>query len=293
MGGRGGGGWGAGGERGGGESKTGALRGRRGTGHGPVHWTANFDEIQDFENDIRAHFGGNGFLSNEDWLAEDRSDPLGAPKAGLSDALDALAAYVGSLDEFARSPHRGPDGAMTEAALRGRATFESLQCRTCHAGERLTDSGSVVGRLHDVGTIAASSGQRRGEPLAGFDTPTLRGLFDGAPYFHDGSAATLDQVLLRPGHGDAHALSDADRGDLVVFLSSIDNDEFGYAEPSEPTDAGCDVDAGGCTEPPPDGEGCGCTVPGQGAGPAWAWGGLAGLLGFFVRRRRRGDRFRS
>ncbi len=280
-------------DRGEGVRNTIDLRGRRGTGHGPVHWTANFDEIQDFENDIRAHFGGNGFLSNEDWLADDRSDPLGAPKAGLSDALDALAAYVGSLDEFARSPHRTPDGAMTEAALRGRATFESLQCRTCHAGERLTDSGSVGARLHEVGTLSAASGQRRGGPLAGFDTPTLRGLFDGAPYFHDGSAATLDEVLLRPGHGDAHALSDAERGDLVAFLLSIDNDDFGYPEPMEPVDAGCDVDAGGCVEPPADSAGCGCAVP-SGEGPAgWGWGVGLGLLGFWVRRRRHRDPFRS
>ena len=34
------------------------LRGRAGTGHGNLHWTANFDEVQDFENDIRNAFGG-------------------------------------------------------------------------------------------------------------------------------------------------------------------------------------------------------------------------------------------
>ena len=39
------------------------LRGRAGTAHGNVHWTANFDEIQDFEHDIRGPFGGDGFLN--------------------------------------------------------------------------------------------------------------------------------------------------------------------------------------------------------------------------------------
>ena len=36
--------------------------GRAGTGQGNVHWTANFDEIQDFEHDMRGPFGGTGFL---------------------------------------------------------------------------------------------------------------------------------------------------------------------------------------------------------------------------------------
>ncbi|MGB1191637.1 MAG: LamG-like jellyroll fold domain-containing protein, partial [Pseudomonadales bacterium] len=41
------------------------LRGRAGLGHGHLHWTANFDEIQDFENEARSAFGGTGFLSDE------------------------------------------------------------------------------------------------------------------------------------------------------------------------------------------------------------------------------------
>src|SRR5690606_13735324 len=60
-----------------------SLLGRAGMGHGLVHWTANFDEIQDFENDIRHFAGGTGFLSDADFAAT--ADPLGAPKAGLSE----------------------------------------------------------------------------------------------------------------------------------------------------------------------------------------------------------------
>ena len=56
--------------------------------HGNVHWTANFDEIQDFENDIRGRFGGRGFLSDGEFAVT--SDPLGSPKAGLSEDLDIL-----------------------------------------------------------------------------------------------------------------------------------------------------------------------------------------------------------
>ena len=63
------------------------LLGRAGTGHGNVHWTANFDEIQDFENDIRAFFSGDGFMENAIFNSSTVSNPLGHPKAGLSPSL--------------------------------------------------------------------------------------------------------------------------------------------------------------------------------------------------------------
>lgn len=218
------------------------LRGRAGTAHGPVHWTGNFDEIQDFENDIRLHFGGSGLMSDEEFEAT--RDPLGESKAGRSEALDALASFVATLDRFPRSPHRQPDGSMSEDALAGRAIFESLGCLGCHAGERLTDSR--LGVLHDVGTITSTSGQRAGAPLEGLDTPTLRGLWASAPYLHDGSAATLEDVLRSPEHGDAASLSDEDLRLLVAFLLELDDDVLGYAAPEPPPPAA----------PPP--AGCGC-----------------------------------
>ena len=106
--------------RGEGFRNTTTLRGRAGTGHGNVHWTANFDEIQDFENDIRGAFGGSGLLSNADFNAT--ATTLGPAKAGLSADLDALASYVTSLtrQSLPRSPFRAADGSMTPEALRGR-----------------------------------------------------------------------------------------------------------------------------------------------------------------------------
>ncbi|HSH93868.1 MAG TPA: Ig-like domain-containing protein, partial [Roseimicrobium sp.] len=176
--------------RGEGLRNTATLRGRSGTGHGNVHWSANFDEIQDFEHDIRNAFGGAGFLSNTQFASA--NTPLGAPKAGLNADLDALAAYVASLTETTtpRSPYRQSDGALTTNALAGAAVFASLQCNACHAGPSMTDT-----LLHNVGTLRASSGQRLGLPLPGIETPTLRGLWETAPYLHDGSAATLEQVF--------------------------------------------------------------------------------------------------
>jgi len=181
--------------RGEGLRNTTSLRGRGGVAHGNVHWTANFDEIQDFENDVRGAFGGQGFLTDPDFAAT--SDPLGIPKSGLSADLDALAAYVTSLgaESLPRSPHRAADGSMTAEGVTGRGVFQSLSCFTCHGGPSFTESapGSFV--LRDVGTLRTTSGQRIGGPLPGIDTPTLLGAWATTPYFHDGSAEALEDVF--------------------------------------------------------------------------------------------------
>lgn len=254
-------------DRGEGLRNTIALTGRGGTLHGPVHWTANFDEIQDFENDIRLHFGGGGLMKDADFDADAHSDPLGDPKAGLSQPLDALAAYVSSLNTFPRSPHRDPGGSMTADALEGRELFAQSGCGTCHSGRELTDSPQRV--LHDVGTIGPASGSRIGGALTGLDTPTLRGLWASAPYLHDGSAATLDAVLENPAHGAGSRLSPAQRAKVVQFLLQLENDDV-------------DLDADGQLRA---GGGCGCRVGAAPLGPAEWWLGLL-LLAFFVARRR-------
>ncbi len=185
--------------RGEGLRNTTSLLGKAGTGQGNVHWTGNFDEIHDFENDIRLFFGGTGFLTDQDFQAT--ASTLGANKAGLDPDLDALAAYVTSLgqDSLKRSPHRGADGSLTESGSRGEQLFTQLNCASCHSGSQFTDSSIGSATLHDVGSISDHSGQRMGQTLPGMDTPTLLGAWDNAPYFHDGSAAVLADVFSRAG----------------------------------------------------------------------------------------------
>jgi len=185
--------------RGEGLRNTTTLQGRGGTAHGNVHWSANFDEIQDFENDIRGAFGGSGFLSDTDFAATQSS--LGAPKAGLSAALDDLAAYVQSLgnETLPRSPFRNADGTMTDAAAAGEEHFLAAGCDGCHSGDSYTDSTLGSANLHDVGTVRTTSGGRLGGPLPGIDTPTLLGVWATPPYLHDGSAETLSEVFRSAG----------------------------------------------------------------------------------------------
>lgn len=289
-----------------------ALAGRGGLGHGRVHWTANFDELQDFENDIRLGFGGQGFLSDADFAAT--RDPLGAPKAGRSAALDALAAYVATLTHFADSPHhRDQVGALDVPARRGRVVFNDAGCARCHRGPTFQD-----GQRHDVGTVGPGSGQGQGQPLAGvgFDTPTLLGIWQTAPYLHDGSAADLEEVLNR--HDQVPVLDSGTRADLLAYLLALDGTSL---PPEVPCDQGPDEcvprpmdDAGASDLGGPDGTigedvgadagvldlggpgdvalpgattdeaGCGCQAgPPSSAPPLGAWG-LVLLLG--LRRRR-------
>lgn len=211
-------------DRGEGFRNTTSLLGRRGMGHGRVHWSGNFDEIQDFDGPIRAHQGGLGFIPLEEFQQGTRSDPLGDPKAGLDPDLDALAAYVASLEVVPRSPFRSADGSLTPSGVRGEAIFRDLGCDTCHAGEDFTDS--PAGELHDVGTLTELSGDRLGAELTGIDTPTLLGIWQTAPYLHDGSAPTLRDVLTTRNpedlHGETSSLSETELDDLVAYLQQID-----------------------------------------------------------------------
>jgi hypothetical protein len=118
--------------------------------------------------------------------------------------LAALAAYVEAMPP-ARAPTQDP-----AAVVRGHVLFESgeLGCATCHEGSAYTD--------------------RQRHSLAGgpeLDTPSLVGVAHSAPYFHDGSAATLDVVLRDRGHvhgmSDGAALSSQDVADLKAFLETL------------------------------------------------------------------------
>jgi DNA-binding beta-propeller fold protein YncE/cytochrome c peroxidase len=201
-----------------------SLLGRRGTGHGRVHWSANFDEIQDFEHDIRAAFGGSGFVDDPAFDTSPIGTPLGDPKAGASADLDALAAFVASLDAVHRSPFRDPDGSLTDDGEAGEAIFSSLGCDACHGGPDFTDSATGV--VYDVGTMSELSGQRLGGALEGIDTPTLLGIWETAPYLHDGSAPTLRDVLVTRNpddrHGAVSGLSELEIEQLVAYLQQLD-----------------------------------------------------------------------
>jgi YVTN family beta-propeller protein len=199
------------------------LRGRAGA-QGFLHWSGNFDEVQDFEGQIRALAGGTGLMSDAEFNTGTRTQTLGDAKAGVNADLDALAAYVTSLSSFAASPYRNVDGSLTPAAVAGREVFRAANCASCHGGASFTVSAAA--NLKNVGTIKPASGGRLGGPLTGLDVPTLRDVWATAPYLHDGSAPTIAAAVA------AHAgvsLSPTDLGNLVAYVEQI-----GSQEPSAP-----------------------------------------------------------
>jgi YVTN family beta-propeller protein len=198
-----------------------ALNGRAGTGHGLLHWSGNFDEVQDFERQIRDFAGGTGLMADADYLAGTRSQPLGDRKAGLSSDLDALAAYLESLSGFAPTPYRGTTGALTTAASSGKTVFRNAGCANCHTGNGFTNS-PLAGGLKAIGTIKASSGKRLGATLSGLDVPSLRDVWATAPYLHDGSAATLAAAV--QAHS-GNTVSGTNLSNLVAYLQQIGNEE--------------------------------------------------------------------
>jgi cytochrome c553/6-phosphogluconolactonase (cycloisomerase 2 family) len=185
----------------------------------PLHWSADRDEVQDFEHTIRGKLmQGRGLLQGN--LPDAMADRIG----GRSELLDALAVYTNS-HRFTLSPH-AKDG-LSEAAARGRAIFESAKtgCATCHSGPYYCDSQpGAADQLtrHDVGT-----GQDDPSELMGtrYDTPTLLGVYRSAPYLHDGTAATLKDVLTTQNKEDRHGttshLTEQQIDDLVAFLKAL------------------------------------------------------------------------
>ncbi|NUQ20876.1 MAG: c-type cytochrome [Gemmatimonadaceae bacterium] len=104
------------------------------------------------------------------------------------------------------------------AARRGKAVFDG-NCASCHVGGTLTDNND--GTLHapsETGmdsTYAARTTQKR------YRTTPLRALWQHAPYFHDGSAATLDDVVNHYVRARNLQLTGGQRHDLVEYLKSL------------------------------------------------------------------------
>lgn len=186
----------------------------KGSGHGLLHWSGNFDEVQDFEGQIRSLAGGSGLMTDTSFNVSEYS--LGTAKAGYSSDLDALAAYVESLTTPESSPYR-PIAGLSSEAVDGQQLFAEHNCASCHSGSVTTDSATGV--RHNVGTISLDSGERLGGFLDGIDTPSLFGLWNTAPYLHDGSAETIKDAI------EAHSgllLAPGDSDKLEAFLKEID-----------------------------------------------------------------------
>ncbi len=192
-------------------------------------------------------------------------------------AVRSISAFVRTIISY-ESPYdrylAGDESAISPGAVRGMELFfsERLECFHCHGGFNFTDSTTHASArvdsfgfhntgLYNIDNTGAypqentglfdMTGERR--DMGRFRAPTLRNIAVTAPYMHDGSAATLDEVIdhyqrggrlledgAYPGDGRVSPfksdfirgfdLSDAERADLLAFLNAL-TDENALTNP--------------------------------------------------------------
>ena len=169
----------------------------------------------------------------------------------------ALAAYVRSIQSGDSPFDRamlGEAQALSEQQQRGLQIFQGrARCIRCHSGALLTDEA-----FHNTGVAwrngpPTDSGRafvtRRGEDVGSFKTPTLRQIGRSAPYMHDGSLGTLEEVVEfynRGGHGNPNRdpdlkpldLSPDEKAALLAFLRALDGDVMEGGRRADPRQGG-------------------------------------------------------
>lgn len=171
----------------------------------------------------------------------------GSEEPSMNQIADAIATFERTILS-GNSPYdrykAGDKAAMTEEEIRGMALFKKTGCANCHGGFNFSDD-----RFHNIGI-----GMDRADPDPGrsaisgnpkdfgaFKTPTLRDSANAAPYMHDGSLKTLEQVvdyydkggnpnknlhpLIKPLH-----LSPEEKADLVSFLKALSGEGWQHVQ---------------------------------------------------------------
>lgn len=153
----------------------------------------------------------------------------GLDEEDIADDPDLAAKYAEATAFLEKSP-------MSESAKRGRDIFftEKGNCTACHVGANLADE-----KYHNLGVGMDKENPDLGrfvvtkdpQDTGAFKTPTIRNVALTAPYMHDGSQATLEEVVEwydKGGHPNPHLsdkirplnLTAQDKADLVEFMKA-------------------------------------------------------------------------
>lgn len=220
-----------------------------------LNWSAERDEEEDFELNIRAVSGGAGLITLAGTSTQDPNVANFLPLAsggrnqlkvrGIN-AWDAIEAYV----QFGIRAPISPVSATEPDVVAGRALFASANCQSCHGGPLWTSSrlnftpppspaavvnGQLIDQLKDVGTFDPAAfnevRQNAAPPLGadGFQPASLLSLFAfQRTFLHNGAETTLNGVLNNVTHrsagtGGVDTLTNlTDRQKLIRFMQSID-----------------------------------------------------------------------
>jgi cytochrome c2 len=171
------------------------------TAEGPIsYWNAYVAVTQ---------MGGQGNFSDAKLKIDVKHSPdLVTPK------LPALRAYQHSL----KAPKPPAGTFKADAAARGKSVFERT-CATCHVGGSGTDNDS--GKVHKASETGMDEKYALRTKTGAYRTTPLRGLWQHPPYFHDGSAKDLEDVVEHYDRALSLELGDLQRQDLVEYLKSL------------------------------------------------------------------------
>ena len=182
------------------------------------------------------------------------------PRITLDNIVKALATFIRTMNSF-NSPYdrytRGERDAMSEAQKRGMNIFfgEKAECFHCHDGENFSDSTAneksffIEQNFHNIGLYKRYKDGNGGlfensqneSDHGKFRVPSLRNVEVTAPYMHDGSMATLDEIIdlhSNGGRGDgiqnpnldplisAKKFTVDEKADLIEFLKSLTDQEL-------------------------------------------------------------------
>ena len=202
---------------------------------GMAAWQGGNMGAKDHETDILAKINGlQGYRSQFQKVFGGE-----ATAENIMQALSAFERTIISGDTAWDRWQAGDQSAASESAKRGFDVFKEAKCNNCHDGVLLTDQ-----QFHNVGIGMDAAEPDKGrfnatkkdEDTGAFKTPTLRDVARSAPYFHDGSVATLeDAVDLMLGGGkpnqyldkkniEKRTITPDQRRDLLEFLRSLNVD---------------------------------------------------------------------
>ena len=188
--------------------------------------------------------------------AEQFQDIFGGP-ATPDNVAYAVAAFMRTIVTTTENSRyiafqAGDESALNDQEKRGWAIFsEKAKCTNCHDGRLLADK-----QYHNVGIgmdaenpdVGRSKISQDEQDTGAFKTPSLFDISKSAPYFHDGSVATLEEAVdLMLGGGKENEwldeenladaknanLSDEEKADLMAFLNALDVD-YTIEEPTLP-----------------------------------------------------------
>jgi cytochrome c peroxidase len=204
----------------------------------PIEMDLTLDELVERLNQVDGYRGQFQAVFGTDVTAEGIAKAIGAFERTI---LSGNAPY----DRFAA----GDTQALSEPAKNGRELFfNKAHCSACHSGPHFTDGG-----FHNIGVgmnkASYDEGRFAETGLEGdrgsFKTPSLREIAHTAPYMHDGSMATLEEVIDHYDKGGVSnpwldeeifplKLTEQERKDLIQFLTEgLSSDKYPAATPPE------------------------------------------------------------